>query len=208
MMAMNYQLNVELNSFISKLVQLNSYGINANLNVTACDGKIKVSLHADLGHDVDGGYAFYMKPPKPSRLRRRLKRKEKIRRAEACNNNASNIPYTTDEQGPADEIETIATDDFETSSTNEVPNATLLDYDEDTLHLPFKTQNESENATCRAQQIWTTNELFKLNRLNPTCEALSTAQQCYPRMRSFTEDELTRMLRMKTTYQPKHQNSS
>ena len=66
MMAMNYQLNVELNSFISKL---STCGVNANLNVTACDGKIKVSLHADLGHDVGGGHAFYVKSPRPSRLR-------------------------------------------------------------------------------------------------------------------------------------------
>ena len=48
MAAVNSVFNIEVNSFISKLVQLNTCGVTASLNISTFSGRINVSLHADL----------------------------------------------------------------------------------------------------------------------------------------------------------------
>ena len=70
-------LFAEMNSFVTKLTQLNSYGLNACLNFNAYGGRVYVSLHAELGGDLETeDYTQARKMPKPSRLRRWLRRRQ------------------------------------------------------------------------------------------------------------------------------------
>ena len=80
---------------------------------------------------------------------------------------------------------------------------------------PFKQQSKSENDHPSSQQepVNLCNDFFIMKRSDPTYENRLTAQQPFPRVRTFTEDELNRMLReyeMTKTYQfsNKHQNIS
>ena len=76
-------MTAEINSFMSKLMQLNSFGFNANLNLSAYGGTIYVNLQVDLGPDdsnLQGKAPSSCKKSNSSRVRRRLRRKE------ACQN--------------------------------------------------------------------------------------------------------------------------
>ena len=79
-----FAMTTEMNSFLSKFTQLNSYGCNANLNFNCFGGRIYVSLQTELGYDLSGGYSCNVtrkRSPKPSRVRRRLRRKQNTRNA-------------------------------------------------------------------------------------------------------------------------------
>ena len=78
----------EMNSFTSKLSQLNYCGYNATLNFHTFNGRMYASLHADLG-SAELTYSYdqqqFKKKTKPSRIRRRMRRKH------ASNNTEKNI---------------------------------------------------------------------------------------------------------------------
>ena len=82
-------MNLEINSFVSKLMQLNSFGLNASLSFQAHCGRIFVNLQADLGHgdSYHNGNNYHnvqtqtrVKKQSPSR-RRRLRRRKASREA-------------------------------------------------------------------------------------------------------------------------------
>ena len=172
MTAFNFNVNIELNSFISKLVQLNSNGVSANLNINAFGGILSVSLNADFGHNFGGGYTFNKKPPKPARLRRRLRRKEKLGRTNCDNIDGSNLADTTDETTATDGIENAATitlsSDVPSDQTSQ-PAGNVIDNDDDlVLPSPFKKQNIAEDAHHISQQDESNfcNEFFTTNRFS------------------------------------------
>ena len=73
-------LNLEINSFVSKLMQMNSLGLNACLNLQAYHGRVYVNLQADLGHDNNYNYCQTRTNERnhsSSRQRRRLRRRRK-----------------------------------------------------------------------------------------------------------------------------------
>ena len=89
-------MTAETNSFLSKLLQLNSCGFNAQLYFNACGGRVYVNLNADLGYDfgIRGqSPSCVKKRPSPSRIRRRLRRSQAARPTDATN---TNIPCNDD----------------------------------------------------------------------------------------------------------------
>ena len=83
--------NDEMNSFTSKLSQLNYCGYSASLNFHTINGQMYASLHADLG-PAELRYTYdqqqFTKSTKPSRIRRRMRRKHASNNIER--NNATN----------------------------------------------------------------------------------------------------------------------
>ena len=80
-------LIAEMNSFVIKLSQLNSCGLNACVNFNAYGGRVYASLHADLGDLEAKDYPQPRKMQKPSRLRRRIRRRQAFR-----NSNQEQMP--------------------------------------------------------------------------------------------------------------------
>ena len=68
----------ELNSFMEKFAQLSSLNVNANLHLDSFNGKIYVSLQAELGH-VPLTYQSHQSSPYKSRSRRRRRRRQAAR---------------------------------------------------------------------------------------------------------------------------------
>ena len=81
----------EMNSFTSKLSQLNYCGYSASLNFHTINGRMYASLHADLG-PAKLSYTYdqqqFTKRTKPSRIRRRMRRRHAFNNIEK--NHASN----------------------------------------------------------------------------------------------------------------------
>ena len=71
---------------------------------------------------------------------------------------------------------------------------TLTDNDEDSVvQSPFEKQNKSEDShqTSQHEQFNPLNEFFPTDRCNPTLEKRSPAQQHFPIVRTFTEEEFS-----------------
>ena len=96
-------VQIEINSFISKLLQLNNYGYHADLHFNAFGGRIRVNMSADLGFDSCDGWrpSQYQecnrRRPNQSRRNRRLRRKQQREcTTDAAVNNCSSTVITED----------------------------------------------------------------------------------------------------------------
>ena len=74
-------VHYEMNSFLTKLSQLNNCGFNASLHFNSYEGRIYVNLNADLGHFLQNDWnetwnTVQKRMSKPSRIKRLLKRKQ------------------------------------------------------------------------------------------------------------------------------------
>ena len=75
----------EVNSFLSKFMQLSSYGLNGNVNFKSNNGRLHASIEVDLGNIQPFPQDIFTSSPqrvKPSRVRRR-KQREKARSTES-----------------------------------------------------------------------------------------------------------------------------
>merc|ERR1712098_510195 len=86
----------EIESFISKFATLTSYGHTADLRFTSLNGNISVDFKASLG--IVNPFQESYQHVKPSRVRRRQRRKEKL--CKSTSTEASNPDFTVDQLRP------------------------------------------------------------------------------------------------------------
>ena len=234
---------LEIESFVSKFNFLTSLGYSADLRFTNLHGTINVEFKASLGCLNLNQEAF--QHMKPSRIRRRLRRKEKRDkyRNSSTDTSESNIdliqPRTLEDQKL--DLESNL-HQFNAENVCDVAVQTTNDYQVDAVVpaniaippqcIPQKSvyQDYADNVVDGLKQVEACtrqvlpDEQFGLNfyydkdRIprNPSLASAFPdvpAQQPFPKVRNFTEEEFKRMLRgygMKKTHQFAniHQNNS
>ena len=221
LLAMATSALIEIESFVSKFIFLNSCGCDSDLRFSNKNGNIRVEFHANLGNVNmnPSSQESFQRHVKPSIRRRRQRRKE----ARDLSQNSSSFESTNALSTIPTFSQTTSMDDLnanilvpeptpllkslqdENKSTSaeliETPNTTLPSFDnvqnneDETLQTPVVSQNDPENAQHTAQQLWNYpfQDSFVSTRSDPTAQQ-QTVQRPFPRLRTFTEDEFKRML--------------
>ena len=133
-------LMAEMSSFITKLSQLNSCGLNACLNLSTCGGRVYASLHADLGDLVTEEYLQPRKRPKPSRLRRRLRRRNEFRNSSQERTAASENRCSTE----LDDLPNVCETTFAKEADYVADCSTTEDVTENNLLIDFNQEVSSQ----------------------------------------------------------------
>ena len=133
-------LFAEMNLFVTKLTQLNSYGMNACLNFNAYGGRVYVSLHAELGGDLETeDYTQARKMPEPSSLRRRIRRRQAFRNT--CRDFVQeNETRNSDEADPD-----VLSNACETNLSDDVADSFTVEKSEPSLLIDFNQEVPSES---------------------------------------------------------------
>ena len=105
----------EVWSFVNKFLQLSSCGLHADMHLRSSAGKISVTLQTEVDifaiSDMNGKRVSKGKPPSPSRLRRRERRKN----ARNSNDRCASGHVESNVAGEADYF--ISTEEFDTKQS-------------------------------------------------------------------------------------------